>query len=70
MRSEEEVRSLYKKYVFKYAEAALDNPHSAAANQYFGAAIASGRTLGKDVRRIKKDFEIAKEHYRREKFKN
>ena len=69
MRSEEEIRGMYKQYVFKYAEAILENNRD-ASNQYFGAAISCGRTLGKDVKRIKLDFDIAKEHLMRESKKD
>jgi len=69
MRTESEVRALYKQYIFKYAEANRDNNRD-AANQYFGAAIACGRTLGKDVKRIRLDFDIAKDYLRREALKN
>lgn len=66
MRSESEVRALYKQYVFKYAESKIKEERD-ASNQYFGAAIACGRTLGKDVKRIRLDFDIAEEHLRRTK---
>jgi hypothetical protein len=69
MRTESEVRSLYKQYVLKYAEARLKK-NTVAEHQYFGAAIACGRTLGKDAKRIKLDFEIAQEHLRRESVKD
>ena len=69
MRSEEEVRRFYKDYVLKYADANLKGKND-MANQYFGAAIACGRTLGKDARRIKLDMHIADEHLRREAAKN
>lgn len=64
MRSEEEVRRFYRDYVLKYADANL-NKRTVAANQYFGAAIACGRTLGKDAKRIKRDLEMAEDHLRR-----
>ena len=69
MRTEEEVRRFYKDYVLKYAEATLKGKE-VAAHQYFGAAIACGRTLGKDAKRMKMDFQIAEEHLRREAAKN
>ncbi len=69
MRTEEEVRRFYKGYVLKYAEANLKG-RSEAAHQYFGAAIACGRTLGKDAKRMKLDFKIAEEHLRREAAKD
>lgn len=69
MRNEEEVRRFYKDYVLKYAESNLKG-RTDAANQYFGAAIACGRTLGKDVKRIRLDMQIADEHLRREAAKN
>jgi hypothetical protein len=64
LRTEEEVRRFYRDYVMKYANANLKGDRD-ATNQYFGAAIACGRTLGKDVKRIKLDFQIAEEHIRR-----
>ena len=64
MRSEEEVRRFYKDYVLSYAKAVLEG-RDTAANQYFGAAIACGRTLGKDIKRIKLDFDIAQDHFKR-----
>ncbi len=64
MRSEEEVRRFYRDYVLKYADANLKG-RDIAANQYFGAAIACGRTLGKDAKRIRRDMEMAEEHLRR-----
>jgi len=65
MRSEEEIRLMYRQYVFKYAKATIEGERD-ASNQYFGAAISCGRTLGKDVKRIRLDFDIAKEHLQRE----
>jgi hypothetical protein len=65
MRTEEEVRALYKQYVLKYAEA-IQKGDTVASHQYFGASIACGRTLGKDVKRIKKDFEVAEYHINKE----
>jgi hypothetical protein len=59
MRTEEEVRTLYKDYVYRHAKSSLDGK-VIAAHEYFGAAIALGRTLGKDVRRITTDIDIVK----------
>lgn len=69
MRTEEEVRRFYKDYVMKYAHAVIMGK-TIASHQYFGAAIATGRTLGKDTKRIKKDMMLADEHIRREAAKN
>lgn len=69
MRTEEEVRRFYKDYVMKYAYAVIKGK-TEASHQYFGAAIATGRTLGKDTKRIKKDMLLADEHIRREAAKN
>lgn len=69
MRTEEEVRRFYKDYVLKYAYAVITGK-TEASHQYFGAAIACGRTLGKDTKRIKLDMQIADEHLRREAAKN
>lgn len=69
MRSEEEVRALYRLYIVKHANSVINNDRD-AANQYFGASIACGRTLGKDIKRIKKDLEITEEHFRREMLKD
>ena len=66
MRSEEQVRGSYKDYVLRYATANLAG-REVAAHQYFGAAIACGRILGKDIKRIKRDFQIAEDHVRRSK---
>lgn len=60
MRTEQEVRELYRQYVYRYAISDIDGKRT-AANQYFGAAIATGRTLGRDLKRIRKDFTTAKE---------
>ncbi len=65
MRTEEEVRNMYKIYVAGYATAT----NKEMEDQFFGAAIACGRTLGKDIKRIKKDFEVTKEVLRQQ-FKN
>lgn len=63
MRSEEDVRALYKDYVYRHAKSDLDGK-TKAASEYFGAAIALGRTLGKDVRRITTDIDIVKTYIR------
>ncbi len=65
MRTEDEVRSLYKLYLIKHAKAIINNDRD-ASNQYFGASIACGRTLGKDIKRIKLDLDITEEHFKRE----
>jgi len=64
MRTEEQVREMYRQYIYRYALADLDGKR-VAANQYFGASIACGRTLGKDIKRIKKDFGAAKSFIKR-----
>ena len=60
MRKEEEVREFYVDYVNRHVEALLDK-RVVAANQYFGAAVACGRTLGKDLNRIVQDITVALE---------
>lgn len=65
MRSEEEVRELYKNYVKRYALAKFEKKEI-AAHQYYGAAIACGRTLGKDMKRINLDLSITFDYILRE----
>jgi hypothetical protein len=64
MRQEEEVRSMYRQYVYRYAIADL-NGQRHMANQYYGASVATGRTLGRDFKRIKKDFGTARTFIKR-----
>jgi hypothetical protein len=64
MRTEEEVREMYRQYVYRYAIADL-NGQRMSANQYFGASVACGRTLGRNMKRINKDFGIAKNFIKR-----
>lgn len=65
MRSEEQIRELYKKYVRSHAICSLNNMDR-AADQSWGAAMALGLTLGKDMKRIKRDIETVKEYMRRQ----
>ena len=64
MRTEEQVREMYRQYVYRYAIADI-NGQRHNANQYFGAAVATGRTLGRDMKRIKKDFGMARNFIKR-----
>lgn len=64
MRSEEEVRELYTQYVKRHALAELDGKKHMAL-LYWGASVACGRTLGKDLLRIKKDIQIVKDYIRK-----
>jgi hypothetical protein len=64
MRSEEEVRSLYRNYVYRHAIALLNGQRD-KASEYFGASVATGRTLGRDMKRINKDFYTAKTFIKR-----
>ncbi len=65
MRTEEAVREMYQRYVFGCAKSRLSDEGDDAALIYYGAAIACGRTLGKDMKRIRKDLEVAEDHYRK-----
>lgn len=65
MRTEEQVRDMYKRYVNGHAKAKLSEKEKNTSLIFYGAAIACGRTLGKDMKRIKMDLEIAQDHYRR-----
>lgn len=65
MRTEEEVRNMYRQYVYRYAIADLNSTRHDMINQYYGAAVACGRTLGRDMKRIKKDFGQAKSFIKR-----
>lgn len=58
MRTEEQVKEMYRQYVYRYA-IALINGQVLPAREYYGAAVATGRTLGRDMKRIKKDFKTA-----------
>lgn len=64
MRTEEQIREMYRQYVYRYAIADL-NGQRHMANQYFGASVACGRTLGRDMKRINRDFTIAKKFVKR-----
>lgn len=58
MRTEQEVRDLYKQYVYRYAIAIIDKDKT-KENIFFGASLALGRTLKKDLKKINKDYDIA-----------
>jgi len=64
MRTEEQVRDMYRQYVYRYAISDLDGKRT-AANQYYGATVSCGRTLGRDMKRIKRDINTAKDFVRR-----
>jgi len=64
MRTEEEIRNMYRNYIYRYAIADLNGKRT-AAYEYYGAAIATGRTLGRDMKRINKDFGTAKSFIKR-----
>lgn len=55
MRSEVEVRELFKQYCYRYAIASIDNQEQ-KKDQFFGASLALGRTLGKTNNTISKDI--------------
>lgn len=69
MRTEVEIRDLYRQYVYRYAIAQMSD-HREKKDQFFGAAFALGRTLDRDLIRIEKDFEIARKFIRRLKEEN
>lgn len=54
MRTEIEVRELYKQYVYRYALAQIDGDKEKRLS-FMGASIALGRTLKKDLRKINED---------------
>lgn len=58
MRSENEIREFYKQYVYRWGKAVVEQ--SAAADQYLGAAFASGRILGRSMKQIDSDLKRAK----------
>lgn len=58
MRTEIEVRSLYKQYVYRFALAKVDGDET-KKEQFFGASFALGRVLKKDMKKIEKDYQIA-----------
>lgn len=58
MRSENEVREFYKQYVYRWGKAVVER--SDAADQYLGAAFASGRILGRSMKQIDSDLKRAK----------
>jgi hypothetical protein len=58
MRTEIEVRDLYKQYVYRYAVSHLDNKEK-DKDKFFGASFALGRVLNKDMKKINKDYEVA-----------
>ena len=64
MRTEEKVREMYRQYVYRCAIQSLHGRH-VHANQYFGAAVACGRTLEKDMKRISQDLNRAKAFVKR-----
>jgi len=64
MRTEAEIREFYKDYVYRFSKAAIEGNINAAL-EYKGAAVACGRTLGKDLKRINADLEIAKDWLKR-----
>ncbi len=49
---------MYKQYIYRYAIANKDGDEE-KKNIFFGASLALGRTLGKDLKKINRDFEIA-----------
>ncbi len=58
MRTEIQIRNLYKQYIYRYALASLDG-ETEKKNIFFGASIALGRTLEKDGKTINKDYLLA-----------
>jgi len=58
MRTEIEVRELYKQYVYRYALANIDKEFE-KEKIFFGASLALGRTLNKDMKKINGDYEKA-----------
>ncbi len=55
MRTETEVRELYRQYVYRYAIAFLDRSGT-RENQFFGASLALGRALGKTAIQVNADY--------------
>lgn len=58
MRSENEIREFYKQYVYRWGKAVVER--NEAADQYLGAAFASGRILGRSMKQIDSDLKRAK----------
>ncbi len=58
MRTENEVRDFYKQYVYRWGVASVEG--NEAADQYLGAAFASGRILGRSMKQIDADLKRAK----------
>ena len=58
MRTEQEVRELYKQYVYRFAQAKLDEDKK-KEDIFFGASFALGRALNKDMKKINSDYEVA-----------
>ena len=57
MRTEEQVRDFYAQYVYRYGRAVVER--NEAADQYLGAAFASGRILGRTMKQINRDLKRA-----------
>ena len=66
MRTEHDIRNMYRQYVYLHAFADIDGKVK-AADQYYGAAFACGRTIGKDGTSIRKDLNRAKSFIKRRK---
>jgi len=64
MRTEQEVRDMYRQYIYRCAISDMNGKRH-EANQYFGASVACGRTLGRDLKRINKDLTHAKSFVKR-----
>lgn len=58
MRSEDETKIFYKQYVYRWGKATVEG--NSAADQYLGAAFASGRILGRSMKQIDSDLKRAK----------
>lgn len=58
MRTENEVKDLYKQYIWRWGKAVVEG--NEAADQYMGAAFAYGRTLGRSMKQIDSDLRRAK----------
>lgn len=58
MRSENEVRSFYKQYVYRWGVA--DFQMNKSADQLLGAAFAYGRILGRSMKQIDSDLKRAR----------
>jgi hypothetical protein len=64
MRSEIEIRALYKQYCYRRAIAEIDN-NKEKKDQFFGATFALGRTLDKDLLKINNDIQVASNFIKR-----